>query len=102
MIKQLLESAATTVTGAPQIVEKEVGLGRTFQAAVAGTGVVSATVVIEVSNDGINFITLGTITLSGTNVASDGFTTNAAWQYSRARVSAISGTGATVNAVMGV
>lgn len=76
----------------------------TFQATVTGTGAVTATVIIDVSNDGINAVTtvLGTITLTGTTSSSDGFTTNAPWKYVRARVTAISGTGATVQVYMGV
>jgi hypothetical protein len=76
----------------------------TFQATVTGTGTVSATVVIDVSNDGTNWVatSLGTITLSGTTSSSDGFATTASWKYVRARVTAISGTGATVQVYMGV
>ena len=77
----------------------------TLQATVTGTGSVSATVDIEVSNDGVNAVdtVAGTITLSGTTSHSDGFTTqHAPWKYIRANVTAISGTGATVNVVMGV
>lgn len=76
----------------------------TFQATVTGTGAVTATVLIECSNDGTNWNTtvLGTISLSGTTTASDGFTTTAPWKYVRARVSAISGTGATVTANIGI
>ncbi len=77
----------------------------TFQATVTGTGAVTATVDIEVSNDGTNWAdtAAGTITLSGTTTHSDGFTTtNAPWKYVRANVTAISGTGASVDVVMGV
>lgn len=77
----------------------------TYQATVSGTGAVTATVVIEYSNDGINALSTvgGTITLSGTTTSSDGFTTsNAPWKYHRARVTAISGTGATVQIYYGV
>lgn len=72
---------------------------RTYQAVVSGAGAVSATVVVEGSNDGQNFIQIGTITLTGTNVATDGFVSNAAWRYVRARVTAASG--GTVNAYVG-
>ena len=77
----------------------------TFQATVTGTGAVTATVDIEVSNDGTNWLdtVAGTITLSGTTTHSDGFTTTSApWKYVRANVTAISGTGASVDVVMGV
>jgi hypothetical protein len=77
----------------------------TFQATVTGTGAVTATVDIEVSNDGTNWLdtVAGTITLSGTTTHSDGFTTTSApWKYVRANVTAISGTSASVDVVMGV
>jgi hypothetical protein len=67
---------------------------RTYQASVAGTGTVSATVNIEGSNDGVNFLTLGIINLSGTNSASDGFVSDAQWDLVRGNPTAISGTGA--------
>jgi len=52
----------------------------------------AATVVLEVSNDGINAVAtpLGTVTLAA--AGSDGFTTDAPWKYVRARVTANSGT----------
>jgi hypothetical protein len=76
----------------------------TFQGIVTGTGAVTATIVIDCSNDGVNAVAtvLGTITLSGTTSASDGFTTAAPWKYVRARVTAITGTGATAQVYMGV
>lgn len=83
----------------------------TYQAIVSGTGAVTATVVIEYSNSvdpitgvGTAVSTVGgTITLSGTSPQSDGFTTsNAPWKFHRARVTAISGTGATVQVYYGV
>lgn len=76
----------------------------TIQATVTGTGAVTATVVIDCSNDGVNACAtaLGTISLSGTTSASDGFTTDAPWKFIRARTTAISGTGATVVVLKGV
>ena len=65
----------------------------------AGSG--AATVLIQVSNDGVNFLTMGTITLTlGTAVTSDGFAAANTWEYYRANVSAISGTDATVSVFM--
>jgi hypothetical protein len=56
---------------------------------------------IEVSNDGVNYITMGTITLTlGTSVTSDGFAVANSYEYYRANVSAISGTGANVTVYM--
>jgi hypothetical protein len=75
---------------------------RTFQAVVVGTGAVTATVAIEVSNDGTYWETLATINLSGTTSDSDGLTSSAPWGYVRANVTAISGTNAAVTVKMGV
>lgn len=100
-VMDLLQNATTTVTGdwkykdAPQA---------TIQATVSGTGAVTATVIIDVSNDGVNAVATpaGTITLSGTTSASDGFVTSSPWKYIRARVTSISGTNAAVYVNIGV
>ena len=80
-----------------------------FQAIETGTGAVTATIIVQASNDqatfegtASNWITIATITLSGTTTATDGFTTVAPWKYMRAGVSAISGTNAAVKVLMGV
>lgn len=94
--------AATGTDAVVNLGERTVMLPvRTFQSTVSGTGAVTATVVIQVSNDGTNYLTLGTITLSGTTSASDGFASDASWGYVRANVTAISGTSAIVNTTMG-
>lgn len=82
----------------------KIGPKSSFQATVVGTGAVTATVVIDVSNDGVYWCStvMGTISLSGTTSSSDGFVSDAPWKYVRARVTAISGTGATVQVYMGV
>jgi hypothetical protein len=94
-------NATTTSTG--DWVLKESPL-TSIQAAVVGTGAVAATIIIDCSNDGTYACStpLGTITLSGTTSNSDGFTTNAPWKYVRYRITAISGTSATVNVNIGV
>lgn len=98
--KDLLVGATTNVTG--NWVPKD-SINATFQASITGTGAVAATVTIEVSNDGVNAAktSLGVITLSGTTTDSDGFATNSAWVYVRAKITGISGTGATVSVNMG-
>jgi len=81
-----------------------------FQAiATASSGTVTGTVLIQVSNEddtfnGVksNWITIATISLTGTTTATDGFTTIAPWRYVRASVTAISGTSATIEVLMGV
>jgi hypothetical protein len=71
----------------------------THHARVSGTGAVSATVVIEGTNDVdglVGWVTLGTITLSGTTEAFDMLTGSCVVEHMRHRCSAISGTGATL------
>jgi len=77
---------------------------RTFQAdGTTSSGAGSATVKVQVSNDNSNWIDLGTITLTlATTSSSDGFSSDAPWRYVRGNVTAISGTGASVNLYMGV
>lgn len=92
--------SAATATGAGGSVSASTA-DRTFQATVSGTGAVSATVAIEASNDNTNWLTMGTITLSGATSDSDGFAASAKWDFLRANVTAISGTDAAVTVTMG-
>ena len=95
---------AVTSTGAGSSYSKP-GLYSTLQAIANGSsGAYSATVNVEVSNDGTNWMVMGTITLSGTATTADtdGFASNASWKYIRGNVTAISGTGANVTLEMGV
>lgn len=88
-------------TGAGEIQQPNPSL-KSFQAVgqtTAGSG--SATIQIQVSNDGINWILSGTITLSfSTTAATDGYLAYMSWPYVRANVTAISGTGARVTVTM--
>ena len=96
----LLKAVTSTGVGAAQYKDK---LSTSFQATVTGTGAVAATINIEVSNDPTQtaWVVLGTITLSGTTTATDGFVSNTPWIYFRGNVTTISGTGATVNLWVG-
>ncbi len=73
---------------------------KTFQAVVSGSGTVTATVLVQVSNDGTNWLTLGTITLSGTTTATDGFASEGSWMNYRGNVTALTGTGAAVTLIV--
>lgn len=74
---------------------------KSVQATVTGTGAVTATVKIDVSNDGIAWIQdMAIISLSGSNAATDGFAFVVNWTYFRARLTAISGTGAAVTVTL--
>lgn len=71
----------------------------THHARVAGTGAVSATLVVEGTNDVdglVGWVPLATITLSGTTEAMDAVTGSCVMEHIRHRCSAISGTGATL------
>jgi len=99
---------STTATGASSPIYKESPYS-SFQAIVTGTGSVSATIAVQVCIEDAtangtysNWITMGTITVSGTTSATDGFTTIAPWRWVRVNVTAISGTGAAVQVLMGV
>jgi len=99
---------STTAVAASSPIYKESPYS-SFQAIVTGTGTVTAAIDIQVSNETdtlngakSNWITMATISLSGTTTATDGFTTVCPWRYVRANVTARSGTGATVEIIMGV
>lgn len=99
------ETTGAITTGIQTTVFKDSPFA-TFQAygsTTAGAG--TAVVAIQGSNiDNANaYITLGTITLTlGTTITADGFATTAPWKYMRANVTELTGTGASVNVLMGV
>jgi len=90
---------------------------RTFQGVLRNAGAVAsgATITVQVSNDPVAesnptlaaWLLLGTITLSGTPSATgnvtDGFASNANWNFVRATIaqSGITGAGAVVSLIMG-
>lgn len=76
-------------------------VNRTFQASILGTGAVAATVIIEASNDGVDYLTLNTITLTATTSDSDSYVSSAPYALVRARITAISGTGAVLTVTQG-
>ena len=72
-----------------------------FQFYLTGTaGAQTATIILEGSSDGIGIGSTLTVSLSGTSTDQYGLYTQADWPYYRARVTAISGTGATANVQM--
>lgn len=96
--------SAKTATGAGAIFNCADDGKRTFQAdGTTSSGAGSATITVEVSINKVDWMTLGTVTLTlATTSSSDGFASDAAWPYVRGNVTAISGTGASVNLRMGV
>ena len=101
-----IADAQTTTGAAAQEYDPAKSL-MTFQAqGVTSSGSGTATVLIQGSLDGSVWVLLGTMTLTlETTLAAgvhDGIAINAPWNKIRANVSAISGTGAAVDAFMGV
>lgn len=74
---------------------------RTYQAVVAGTGAVTATVAVYVSNDNSHWETLYTFSLSGTTSDSASQVAQHRWAFTKASVTAISGTGAVASCFVG-
>ena len=70
-----------------------------IQVTVTGTGAVTATVDIEVTNDETNWLQFDVVTLSGTNLATDGTGISIGWADVRANVKALTGTGAAVTVI---
>lgn len=92
-----------TTTGSTDLFKLPLGNTLTYQATITGSGAVSATVTIQVSNDGIGWLSDGTstIALTGTNTATSGYTSTSPWQYVRATIASISGTNAAVTVSIG-
>lgn len=102
-VTKLLNGATATGAGTVYSVPRKT-THRAYGAKVVGTGAVTATVLIYGRNgdDGGPGVLLGTITLSGTTSAADGFASDGAWSEVWADCTAISGTGAAVTATMGI
>lgn len=102
---KLLDAVTSTGAGESKEFIKKEGSAGTFHAIANGTsGAFSATVKVQVSNDGTNWEDAITFSLSGTAPTADsaGDNINAPWKYVRGNVTAISGTGANVTLYMGV
>lgn len=97
-ILTILPAATAASTGPGVSLLSEDTRNIAYQATLTGTGAVTASIVVEVSNDNVGWISdsTSTLSLSGTTVASVGFVSSATWAYARARVTAITGTGAAV------
>lgn len=107
-IYKLLDSVTTTGAGTAIQMPTTVGniptAKSTFQAiGSTSSGSGSATIKVQVSNDGTNFIDAGTITLTlSTTTTSDGFSIDAPWAFIRGNTTAISGTNAAVTLYMAI
>jgi len=96
----LLTAATATGAGSAYALNKASKTLQAFGTTTAGSG--SATILIQGSNDGTNWDTIGTITLTlATTTSSDSFISADRYNRHRANVSAISGTGASVTVMAG-
>lgn len=81
--------------------DKSGDASRAFKARVTGTGAVTATIEIfgtdKETTDENDAVLVGTITLSATTTDCDGFASDAPWPWVFAKLSNVTGTGATVN-----
>lgn len=94
--------SAKTATGAGSVF-MPLGPKRSFQAlGTTASGSGAAVVALLVSDDCVNYISAGTVTLTlGVAATTDGFVTDSHWKCIKANVNSISGTGASVDAWIG-
>jgi hypothetical protein len=90
-------SATTTATGSAFQIRgtNDLFVNRSFQAVgVMSSSTGTASIVIEVSNDGTNYVTLGTITLAlTTSPSSDAFFAYTSYEFYRARTTQVTSNG---------
>lgn len=97
-VDRLLSDATANATG-DAVVMPPGSRERVYQATIAGTGAVSATVTIQGSCDGTNWVTIGSaLSLSGSGSDTKAQESVYPWPQVRAVLASLSGTGATVNA----
>lgn len=73
----------------------------TYQADIAGSGSIDATVLIEVRNGGAGWILFGTLSPSGTGTGTDFIAGDTQWDEHRARCTAITAGAAVVVSAVG-
>lgn len=97
----MLTNATAAGAGESMSVGSDIKSFQAIGSTSAGSGAVS--VDIEVSNNGVNWIVMGTISLTlGTAETTDGFVGLSGWRSIRANVKSISGTDAKVSVIVGV
>ena len=99
-VRTILDSVL--VTGAGNAF-KSTSPKRTVQAiGKTSAGVGAASIFVQASNDGTNWVTIDTLSLTlGTTITSDHYTEDLPWKYIRANVNSISGTDAEVSVFLG-
>lgn len=103
----ILNGATATGVGANTVFAGPYGTFQCYGTTTAGAG--ASVITIEVSNvvdpatgTSVDWVTAGTITLTlATTQSTDGFAVQSSWRWARAKVTSISGTGASVSCFMG-
>jgi hypothetical protein len=95
----LLNSATATGAGLSQSVW---GIEKSFQVTASTTsGNGGAIVVLQVSNDGVNWLDAATFDLEFNSTGTtEGFSRSATWKHMRGKVNSISGTGSSVSLIV--
>lgn len=96
MAKINMQTAATTAAPTYSQAVQLASPNFSYEVKLAGTGAITATVVLYWSNNGTDWKTLATFSLSGTTSVLDGDHFNVAVGWIRSGITAISGTGAAV------
>lgn len=102
MSKQVFSAQATTGASAALRPENAAHTNLLFHASgTTASGSGSATVKLQGSNDGTNWVDIGSVTLTlGVSATSDKVASVENWLFVRGNVTALTGTGATINATL--
>lgn len=95
------DGAATSTTNQATQSVNLWGAHNSFQVNLTGSGTVSVTADVQVSNDNTNWITATSLSLTGSGGDVDGATLQSGWAYARVNFSSITGTSATVSVYHG-
>ena len=103
----LLLGATATTDGKSRALaytSKSTATEKSLQCSLTGSGAISATLSLDVSNDGTNWIVpgLAAITLTGTDSVQEGTLLDIPWAFVKASLTAISGTNASASVFIGL
>jgi hypothetical protein len=101
-VHDLLGSAVAAITGAPYEGTWNANRRVMVQGVVDGDGAVTATILVQGSNNGQNWETIGTITLDDDDTDSGTVAVDYPWAYLRADLTAITGTDAVAQALLSI
>lgn len=102
-VVNLLDKATSSQNGTPYDGPwNEMRRAKVHGIVEGGAGTLGATIVVKGSNDGKNYKTLGTITLSGVSGTNDTVDVDYPWAFVTADATAVSGTNAVASAYMSI